>query len=146
MAVIPVATLGIGAIAGLDRQTAARRTTAHVAAERWPITGPSASGGTRADACGLRLEAEVVADREVGEDAAAFGDQTDTVARALERLAPGDVLAVEDHTSRRAGQQTGATRSSVVLPAPLGPSSAATDPAGTSMSTPRSTVVRPSPL
>ncbi len=62
---------------------------------------------------------------------------------ALVGGALGDVLAVDEHPPGGRARSPDATRSSVLLPAPLGPSTATLARAGTVRLTPRSTVFSP---
>ena len=64
-------------------------------------------------------------------------------ARRLARAGAGEVAAVETHAAAIHGSSPDTARSSVVLPAPFGPSSATTSPARDRRSTPCSTPILP---
>ena len=101
-------------------------------------------GRRRLAPAGERVHQDVLADREVREHAAALGDEAHAgLGEAVDRGA-GDVVALHQHRARASGRSAPLmTLSSVVLPAPFGPSMARIEPPGTTRSTPCSTSIVP---
>ena len=96
----------------------------------------------RAATCRVGHHPEVLAHGEVGEDAPALGDQAQPAAGQIVGRGAVDPATGDQHVARRCGGcRPAATRSVVVLPAPFGPSTATTEPAGTGRSTPCSTLM-----
>ena len=92
----------------------------------------------------LAAEAEVLLDRQLGEDVAVLRHERDAHARdGLGRLA-GDGLAVRAGSRPAVGLSVPAMVSSVVdLPAPFGPTMQTISPASTRTETPRTAGTRP---
>ena len=108
-------------------------------------TGDGALAGGAAVAP-QRAEPQVLVDRELGDDAAAVGDQRDAAAGAVLGADAREVGAVEaDASGCRAGTSPASARSRVVLPAPFAPSTATISPGRMSKLTPCSTGSPPYP-
>ena len=124
---------GHGELLGLAaRQVAGRACTT---GRRAPGTAARASSSRRRRSAGARRDAgqlQVLADGQVAEDPPVLGHERQPGAHEAGRLGAGDVDAVEQHApAGRAGAARRPCSSSVVLPAPLGPTRATSSPAST---------------
>ena len=120
---------GPGSASAARRPTAFRRSACDRSASRgnW-VEGPLLDRGERR--AGERGHAQVLEDRQVGEDPATLGDEAHADAGDGIRGRPGDVVTRPATTLPAWGAIWPlATPSVVVLPAPFGPSSAYTSPA-----------------